>query len=63
MEASEYQTLPTSMVPQISNTTLELVDVAPDQELSQENGINKTEKESEDITVHADSNQLKICRV
>ena len=60
MEASVYQQLPASMAPQLSNTTLELVDIGTDQEVSQtnESGTHKTEKDG--ITVQTGNHQLKI---
>ena len=60
MEASEYQQLPTSMAPQLSHTTHELLDIVGEHEAQHmtSNEVNKVE--NEDVVVHTESNQLKI---
>ena len=63
IEPSEYQSLPASMMPQASNSNLELLDVATDQLASHENGKNGKDVKLEDIIVHVDSDKLQICRV
>jgi len=60
MEASVYQQLPASMAPQLSNTTLELVDIGTDQEVSQTNESGTHKNENEGITVQTGNHQLKI---
>jgi len=59
MKDSEYQQLPVSLAPQLSNTTHELVDVGQDDDCTNTSGLINTEKQSDQH--HHQSHQLKIC--
>ena len=60
MEASEYQQLPSSLAPQISHTTHELLDIVGEQEAQHVNNCQANKVENNEIVVHTESNQLKI---